>query len=50
VIIKWDKPLMVKIGIAIAAAYFGIKAPELFLKNKTAKRQKELERAFPICS
>jgi tight adherence protein C len=25
----------------------GIKAPELFLKNKTSKRQKELERAFP---
>jgi len=47
VIIKWDKPLMVKIGIAIAAAYAGIKAPELFLKNKTTKRQKELERAYP---
>ena len=29
------------------AAYLGIKAPELFLKNKTSKRQKELERAFP---
>ncbi|HTZ66287.1 MAG TPA: type II secretion system F family protein [Roseiarcus sp.] len=47
VIIKWDKPLMVKIGVAIAAAYAGIKAPELFLKNKTTKRQKELERAYP---
>ena len=47
VIIKWDKPLMIKIGVAIAAAYFGIKAPELFLQNKTAKRKKELERAFP---
>ena len=46
-IIKWDQPAMVKIGIAIAATYLGIKAPELFLKNKTSKRQKELERAFP---
>jgi tight adherence protein C len=46
-IIKWDKPAMIKIGIAIAATYLGIKAPELFLKNKTGKRQKELERAFP---
>src|ERR1700727_2200937 len=46
-IIKWDKPVMIKIGIAIAATYLGIKAPELFLKNKTGKRQKELERAFP---
>ena len=46
-IIKWSQPAMVKIGIAIAATYLGIKAPELFLKNKTSKRQKELERAFP---
>jgi tight adherence protein C len=46
-IIKWNQPVMIKIGIAIAASYLGIKAPELFLKNKTTKRQKELERAFP---
>src|SRR5277367_7020407 len=46
-VIKWNQPAMVKIGIAVAATYLGIKAPELFLKNKTAKRQKELERAFP---
>ena len=46
-IIKWSQPAMVKIGIAVAATYLGIKAPELFLKNKRAKRQKELERAFP---
>ena len=38
---------MIKIGVAIAASYLGIKAPELFLNNKTAKRQKELERAYP---
>ena len=38
---------MVKIGAAIAASYLGIKAPELFLRNKTIKRKKELERAFP---
>jgi tight adherence protein C len=46
-IIKWSQPAMIKIGIAIAASYAGIKAPELFLRNKTTKRQKELERAFP---
>jgi tight adherence protein C len=46
-IIKWNQPAMVKIGIAVAATYLGIKAPELFLRNKTSKRQKELERAFP---
>ena len=46
-IIKWNQPVMVKIGVAIAASYLGIKAPELFLRNKTVKRKKELERAFP---
>jgi tight adherence protein C len=46
-IIHWNQPLMIKIGAAIAASYLGIKAPELFLRNKTIKRQKELERAFP---
>ncbi len=40
-------PSIVKLGVAIAAAYLGIKAPELFLRNTIAKRQKELERAFP---
>ena len=52
-ILKWNQPVMVKIGVAIAASYVGIKAPELFLRNKTVKRKKELERAFPtplICS
>ena len=46
-ILKWNQPVMVKIGVAIAASYVGIKAPELFLRNKTVKRKKELERAFP---
>lgn len=46
-IIHWNQPLMIKLGAAIAASYLGIKAPELFLRNKTAKRKKELERAFP---
>ena len=46
-IVTWDRPLIVKIGVAVAAAYAGIKAPELFLRNKIAKRGKELERAYP---
>jgi tight adherence protein C len=46
-IIRWNQPLMIKLGAAIAASYLGIKAPELFLRNKTSKRKKELERAFP---
>src|SRR5208283_550480 len=40
-ILHWNQPLMVKIGAAIAASYLGIKAPELFLRNKTIKRKKE---------
>ena len=46
-IINWDRPLVFKIGIAVAAAYAGIKAPEVFLRNTIAKRGKELERAYP---
>ena len=46
-ILSGIEPVMVKVGIAIAASYLGIKAPELFLRNKTVKRKKELERAFP---
>ncbi|MEA2758743.1 MAG: tight adherence protein, partial [Methylobacteriaceae bacterium] len=42
-----DWPLLVKIGIAIFASYIGIKAPELFLKNATGKRQKSMRQAFP---
>lgn len=37
-----DWPMLLKLGIAIFAAYLGIKAPELFLKDATGKRQ-----AFP---
>jgi tight adherence protein C len=40
-------PLSVKFGVAIAAAYLGIKAPELYLKNQIAKRQKSMSRAIP---
>ena len=46
-VLHWEQPFIVRIGAALAAAYLGIKAPEIFLKNQTGKRQKELERAFP---
>ncbi len=46
-ILHWDKPIIVKIGAAIFAAYLGIKAPELFLRNTIFKRKKQLERAYP---
>ncbi len=40
-------PLTFDFGIAIAAAYLGIKAPELYLRNQIAKRQKSMSRAIP---
>jgi tight adherence protein C len=46
-ILHWAQPFIIKLGVAIGASYFGIKAPELFLRNKIIKRKKELERAYP---
>ena len=37
----------VKIGMCLAAAYFGMHLPSLFLKNKIAQRQLSIKRAFP---
>jgi tight adherence protein C len=47
VILQWDKPVVMKIGVSIGAAYLGIKGPEIFLSNTIAKRKKSLERAYP---
>jgi tight adherence protein C len=43
----FDQPFMIKAGIAIAAAYLGIKAPEVFLSNQIGKRQASMRVAFP---
>lgn len=40
-------PISVDIGVAMAAAYLGIKAPELYLRNQIGKRQKSMSRAVP---
>ena len=37
----------IKIAIAIAGAYLGIKAPEIFLSNQAGKRQVSMRQAFP---
>jgi tight adherence protein C len=39
-------PVM-KIGVAIGAAYLGIKAPEIYISNTIAKRQKSMGKAVP---
>jgi tight adherence protein C len=47
VVIKLDQPTLIKIGIGIGAAYFGMLSPNLYLKNKIKRRQTSIKRAFP---
>ncbi len=47
VVIQLDQPTMIKIGIGIGAAYFGMLSSNLFLKNKIQRRQVSIKRAFP---
>jgi tight adherence protein C len=47
VILHLDRPLPIKIGICLAAAFLGLQAPMLFLKNAISKRQLSIKRAFP---
>jgi len=42
-----EKPMPIKIGICIGAAYLGLQAPMLFLRNAISKRQLSIKRAFP---
>jgi len=42
-----DRPVPIKIGICVGAAYLGLQAPMLFLKNAISKRQLSIKRAFP---
>lgn len=42
-----EKPMPIKIGICVGAAYLGLQAPMLFLRNAISKRQLSIKRAFP---
>ena len=42
-----DRPMPIKIGICVGAAYLGLQAPMLFIKNAITKRQLQIKRAFP---
>lgn len=44
---KSEWSLFSKLGLMILAAFIGIKAPEIYLKNKTGKRQLGMNRAYP---
>jgi tight adherence protein C len=43
----FGQPFFMQVGIALGAAYLGIKAPEIYLSNATSKRQLSMRRAFP---
>ena len=47
VISHMQKSMPVKIGMCVGAAYLGLQAPMLFLKNAISKRQLSIKRAFP---
>ena len=47
VVLKLDQPVMIKIGGCIMAAYLGMHLPYMFLKNRIARRQQSVRRAFP---
>jgi tight adherence protein C len=47
VISHLQKSFPVKVGICVGAAYLGLQAPMLFLKNAISKRQLSIRRAFP---
>jgi tight adherence protein C len=47
VISHMEKSLPIKIVICVGAAYLGLQAPMLFLRNAISKRQLSIKRAFP---
>jgi tight adherence protein C len=47
VVLKFDQPATIKLGICIAAAYIGMQLPLVLLKNKITRRQLSIKRAFP---
>ena len=46
-VIELAQPATVKFGLCLVAAYIGTQTPYYFLKNRIAKRQLSMKRAFP---
>ncbi|MFD2184655.1 type II secretion system F family protein [Rhodoplanes azumiensis] len=46
-VLALDQPTTIKLGMCIAATYFGIQLPTLILKSQIQKRQLSIRRAFP---
>jgi tight adherence protein C len=47
VVLNFNQPAMVKLGLCIGAAYLGMHLPLMFLKNRITHRQLSIKRAFP---
>ena len=47
VVLDFDQPATVKLGLCIGAAYLGMHLPLMLLKSKIQKRQLSIKRAFP---
>ena len=47
VVLDLDYAFTMKLGAVFGCAYFGIKAPEVYLRNRISKRQSSVGRAFP---
>jgi tight adherence protein C len=46
-VLQTDQPPIMKLGMALFAAFCGMQLPYMFLKNKIQKRQLSIRRAFP---
>jgi tight adherence protein C len=42
-----EQPTQIKVGMCLAVTFLGIKVPVLFIKNRIARRQLSIRRAFP---
>ena len=46
-VLEFDQPPIIKLGLCLVATYIGMQLPYLFLKNRIARRQLSMRRAFP---
>ncbi len=46
-VLNLEQPFFVKLGLCVGASYAGMHVPLMFLKNRIAKRQLSIKRAFP---
>jgi tight adherence protein C len=47
VILNYDYPVLVKIGLSVGAGYIGFYVPNMFIENLVQRRQTSIKNAFP---